>query len=209
MAKAGTAKRSYESPLREERAKQTRDAVFEAAGRLFTTRGWAATGVRDIAREAGVAIETVYSHCASKTELLRQVIDIAVVGDEQAVPLAERPEFAALGEGTRDERVAKAAALLTEVHVRTAPFAKVVREAAYSDPAMAQELEDTRKRQRSDLDRAIRLMLGRKLAAHELDGVTAVVSVEGYLLLTEFNGWSAKQYQQWIASIIDRLLPSS
>jgi hypothetical protein len=156
-----------------------------------------------------VAIETVYSHCSSKTELLRAVIDIAVVGDEQDVPLAERPEFAALGVGTRKERLAKTAALLTEVHARTAPFAKVIREAAYADPAMAQELEDTRKRQRSDIERGVRLVLGRKLAASELDGVTAVVSAEGYLLLTEFNGWSPKQYQQWIATTLDQILPPS
>ena len=202
-------RRGYRSPLREQRAQQTRDAVLDAASRLFTTRGWAATGIRDIAREAGVAAETVYAHYSSKAALLRRVVDIAVVGDEDAVPLAQRPEFAALGTGSRDERVAATARLLTEVHVRTAGFAKVIREAAHTDESMATELESTRHRQRTDVARALTLLLGRRPTATELNGITAVVSVEIFLLLTEFSGWSPGQYQRWIAETLGLILPSS
>jgi AcrR family transcriptional regulator len=202
-------RRGYRSPLREQRAQQTRDAVLDAASRLFTTRGWAATGIRDIAREAGVAAETVYAHYSSKAALLRRVVDIAVVGDEDAVPLAQRPEFAALGTGSRDERVAATARLLTEVHVRTAGFAKVIREAAHTDESMATELESTRQRQRTDVARALTLLLGRRPTATELNGITAVVSVEIFLLLTEFSGWSPGQYQRWIAETLGLILPSS
>jgi len=183
--------------------------VLDAASRLFTTRGWAATGIRDIAREAGVAAETVYAHYSSKAALLRRVVDIAVVGDEDAVPLAQRPEFAALGTGSRDERVAATARLLTEVHVRTAGFAKVIREAAHTDESMATELESTRQRQRTDVARALTLLLGRRPTATELNGITAVVSVEIFLLLTEFSGWSPGQYQRWIAETLGLILPSS
>jgi AcrR family transcriptional regulator len=204
-----SSRRRYRSPLREQRAQQTRDAVLEAASRLFTSRGWTATGVRDIAREAGVAAETVYAHYASKTALLRHVIDIAVVGDEEAVPLAQRPEFAALGAGSRSERIAAAARLITDVHVRTAGFAKVIREAAHTDEAMAEELAGTRQRQRSDVERALKLLIGRKPTVTELEGIVAVVSVEVYLLLTEFSGWSPDQYQRWIAETLELILPSS
>ena len=183
--------------------------MLDAASRLFTSRGWAATGIRDIAREAGVAAETVYAHYSSKTTLLRRVVDIAVVGDEDAVPLAQRPEFAALGTGSRDERVAATARLLTEVHVRTAGFAKVIREAAHTDESMAAELESTRQRQRTDVERALRLLLGRRPTATELNGITAVVSVEVFLLLTEFSGWKPGQYQRWVAETLGLILPSS
>jgi AcrR family transcriptional regulator len=183
--------------------------VLDAASQLFTSRGWAATGVRDIAREAGVAAETVYAHYASKTALLRQVVDIAVVGDEEAVPLAQRPRFTALGAGSRRERIAAAARLITEVHVRTAGFAKVIREAAHTDGAMAEELEQTRQRHRSDVERALRLLIGRRPTAEELDGIVAVVSVEVYLLLTEFSGWSPGQYETWMAETLELILPSS
>ncbi len=75
-------------------AVQTRAAVVEAATALFGENGWAGTGMRDVARAVGVAVETVYSNFGSKAELLLAALDVAVVGDAQQVPLAERPEFA-------------------------------------------------------------------------------------------------------------------
>ncbi len=183
--------------------------MLDAASRLFTSRGWAATGIRDIAREAGVAAETVYAHYSSKTSLLRQVVDIAVVGDEDAVPLAQRPDFVALGAGSRDQRVAAAARLITDVHLRTARFANVIREAAHTDETMADELESTRQRHRTDVGRALRLLLGRKPTTTELDGIVAVVSVEVYLLLTEFSGWRPERYERWIAETLELILPTS
>jgi AcrR family transcriptional regulator len=202
-------RRRYSSPLREQRATQTRAAVLDAASGLFTTRGWAATGMRDVAREAGVATETVYAHFSSKTDLLGQVVDIAVVGDEDAVPLAQRPEFVALGHGPRAGRIVAAAQLLTEVHVRTAGFAKVLREAAHTDEAMADELDSTRRRMRADVERALTLLIGRNPTDQELDGILAVVSVEVYLLLTEFSRWDRRQYEAWIAETLEHLVPRS
>jgi AcrR family transcriptional regulator len=205
----GSSRRRYSSPLREQRAKQTRATVLDVASGLFTTRGWAATGMRDVARAAGVATETVYAHFSSKTDLLRQVVNIAVVGDEDAVPLAQRPEFIAIGHGPRDERIAAAAQLLTEVHVRTAGFAKVIREAAHTDEAMADELDSTRRRQRTDVERALALLIGRNPTAQELDGILAVVSVEVYLLLTEFSQWNHRQFEAWMAETLELLVPRS
>jgi len=195
--------------LREQRAQQTRAAVLDAARGLFTTRGWAATGMRDVARAAGVATETVYAHFSSKTDLLRQVANIAVVGDEDAVPLAQRPEFAAMGHGSRAERIAAAAQVLTGVHARTAGLAKVIREAAHTDEAMADELESTRRRQRTDVGRALLLLIGRNPTDQELDGILAVASPEVYLLLTEFSGWDREQFAAWMTETLERLVPRS
>jgi hypothetical protein len=36
----------------------------------------------------------------------------------------------------------------------------------------------------------------------------AILSVEVYQLLTEMSGWTARQYEDWAAGVIDRLLPS-
>jgi AcrR family transcriptional regulator len=78
--------------------------------------------MRDVAREAGVAVETVYANFRSKTELLMAAIDVSVVGDTEPVPLAQRPEFAHLSVGSFADRVAAAARLLT-ARVRAAPRA--------------------------------------------------------------------------------------
>lgn len=200
-------RRRYHSPLREQRAQQTRDAVLAAATRLFTTRGWAATGMRDIAREAGTATETLYSHFPSKTALLRTVIDVAVVGDEAPRPLAERPQFTALAEGGRAERLAAAARLVTDIQRRTVGPAKVLREAAAGDATIAEMLEATRARQRLDVAAALGLLIGREPSAREVDGVWALVSVEVYLLLVEVRGWSDAEYESWLAETLDQVVP--
>ena len=83
--------RSYDSTHRRAMADQNQRSVFAAASKLFATRGWAATGMRDVAREAGVSVETVYGAAGSKRALLLRVIDIAIVGDDEQVLL--RPDL--------------------------------------------------------------------------------------------------------------------
>jgi AcrR family transcriptional regulator len=53
--------RAYRSPRREQQAAETRSMVASAAARMFGERGWAATGMREVARAAGVSVETVYA----------------------------------------------------------------------------------------------------------------------------------------------------
>jgi len=54
-------------------AKATYKAILVVAGGLFTSKGYEHTTVAEIAREAGVAVGTVYRHFADKTELLYAV----------------------------------------------------------------------------------------------------------------------------------------
>ena len=180
-----------------------------AAAELFTTRGWAATGMRDVADAAGVAIETVYSHFASKRALLQAVIDVAVVGDERSLAVAERDEFAALGRGRRGERVAAAAALVRAVHERTAAYAMVLREAAPGDEQIAELLQATRARQRQDVEAGVALLIGRPPTAVETDELWALLSPELYLLLVNEAGWTPAAYENWVATTLDRVVPRS
>ena len=99
-------------------ALRNRQSVLEAATARFCERGWAAS-VRDIARAAGVSVETVYAHFGSRVDLLNEVLDVAVVGDDAPVALVDRPEFAALSAGSRREQVLAAAALNTSINQRT------------------------------------------------------------------------------------------
>ena len=90
---------------------------------MFVTKGWLATGMRDVAAEAGVATETLYTYFSSKRGLFQAVVDIAVVGDDRPIAVAERPEFAAIAHGRHADRCAAAARLLTAIYGRTAAFA--------------------------------------------------------------------------------------
>lgn len=203
--KGGT--RRYRSPLRAKRATETRAALLAAAGDLFVANGWAATGMRDIAARAGVATETLYAHFSSKRAIFQAVVDVAVVGDEEPVAVAERPEFRALGVGPRAARVAAAAALVAAVNGRTAAFAAVVREAAPGDPQIAEVLDATRRRQRQDVEAGMTLILGRPPTTVELDEVWALTSPELYLLLVGVAGWAPEQYERWVATTLTRALP--
>jgi AcrR family transcriptional regulator len=195
--------------LRDKRAAETREALLAAAARLFLEKGWAATGMRDVAAEANVSTETVYAHFTSKRGVLRAVIDVAVVGDDQDVALAERPEFTALGRGRRADRVAAAARLLAGIQERTAGLAKVLREAAAGDEELVAALRDMRQRQRLDVARAAELMLVRPPTGVERDGIWAIVSPDVYLLLVEESGWTLEQYEAWIIDVLERVLPRS
>jgi AcrR family transcriptional regulator len=203
------APRRYRSPRREQQAAQTRAEIIGAATRLFTTKGWAATGMRDVAREAGVATETVYAHFSSKTELFRRVNDVAVVGDDAPLPLGQRPEFAALGQGSRADRISAAAVLLTDVNQRTSGFSKALREAAPTDAVMAEMLRAARERIRTDIASGAAAVMGRMPTRLERDSLWALLSIEVYVLLVEESGWSIKQYRTWVAETLEREIPSS
>lgn len=206
MAPAGTS-RAYRSDLRTQRAAETRQAVVAAATELFVEKGWAATGMREIAAAAGVALETVYAHFSSKPGVLRAVADAAVMGDDEPLPLAARPEFLALGRGRRSARIRAAASLLTSIQARTAPIARVLREAAPADADIAEQLHATRENQRRDMAAALELVVGRPPTVAERDGIWAIASPEIYLLLVVESGWTPQQYEEWFAATMERVTP--
>jgi AcrR family transcriptional regulator len=151
----------------------------------------------------------VYSHFSSKRGLLLAVADAAVVGDDAPVPLAERAEFLAIGQGRRPARIRAAARLLTGVQVRTAAIAVLLRQAAPADAEIAELLHATRERQRVDVGRAVEMIIGRAPAPAERDGVWAIASPEVYLLLVDGSGWTPEQYEAWVADTLERVIPRS
>ncbi len=59
---------------REDSQKLTRDRLLEAGRRLFITRGYGGTSLRDIATEAGYSQGAFYSNFASKEALLLELL---------------------------------------------------------------------------------------------------------------------------------------
>jgi AcrR family transcriptional regulator len=66
---------------RQAMADQTRRDILQTARQLFARQGYAATSVADIAREAGVAVQTIYGRLGSKRGMLMALIDLI---DEEA-----------------------------------------------------------------------------------------------------------------------------
>lgn len=202
-------RRAYRSPRRQQQAAETRAAVLEAATRLFGERGWAATGMRDVAREAGVSVETVYANFRTKSDLLMAALDVAVVGDAEPVPLDRRAQFAALGHGGRDQRIRAAARLVTDIHRRTAGVNSALREAAASDPALDRLMREREEGRRSNVEEGLALVVGHRVTPEESDALWAVLDIGVYRMLTDLRGWTPHQYETWLAGTIDRLLDGS
>lgn len=197
--------RSYSSPRRQKQAAETKAAVLNAARTLFSERGWGGTGMREVASAAEVSVETVYSLFGSKPELFQAALDVAVVGDLDEVPVAQRPEFQALGEMSWQEAVRAAARMMAAVHRDAVGMERALREGAASDPSLARVLVENEERRRSDTAKAFELIAGRRPTPTERDGCWALNSFEVYDLLVNRSGWSLRRYEDWLAERLSSL----
>ncbi len=198
--------RRYVSELRSRQAQRTRAAVLEVAHRLFVERGWAATGVRNIAEEAGITVKTIYDTFGSKAELFKAVVDVAAAGDDEPAAVMERERFAALAEGDLPQRAAAGARLAVEVHRRTVDLMRVWRTAADTDPTLAEALAIEMEHQRQTFVAGIALIAGHDVERQHAEGLWVVMNDQGYQLLVRHAGWSDAQYEQWLTHTITRLL---
>ncbi len=58
----------------------TKNKIHTAAIKLFAKKGFAATGVKDIAEEAGISIGLMYRHYKKKEDLFNELVTYAVEG---------------------------------------------------------------------------------------------------------------------------------
>lgn len=194
---------------RAEQAVATRRRIVDAAGRFFVRDGYAATTLQQIADEAGVAVQTVYFHFGNKRSLLKELVDIASVGDDEPVPLLDRPwvqELRAAPGGTEALRIWLRAS--RAIFGRVAPILRIVRDAAGSDPEMAAQWE-INQHQRHAAHRALAELLDAKGALRRdltldeaADTLFALISLEVYVLLTVERGWAPEQWERWAARTV-------
>ena len=146
--------RSYRSPMRAEQAAATRRAVLVAARELFTTTGYAGSTVADVARLAGVSVDTVYTSVGRKPELLLAVHDMALGGGDEPLSAQQRDYVAAVlaAPGARAKLETYAAALAERLP-SVVPLAESLRVAAEHDPACRAVLEGLDERRRSNMRR--------------------------------------------------------
>ena len=207
MAQKST--REYHSPLRREQAEQTRAAILAAAGDLFTELGWDGTSMGKIATRAGVSMETVYSGFGSKSKLLTAVMDVAVVGDDEPFPLAERESVLGLTSGSRSERVIKAARMAATISERTCDLVRALIQGASANAALAQKLADLDARRRGEIARFFELVTSRPPTGSELDEVWLLTSAEVFHMFVRRSGWTPQQYERWLADRLEEITSAS
>lgn len=214
-AEAVNARRDYDNSGREEQAQLTRRRILEATRRVVVRKGYVATTVVAIAKEARVSRETVYKAFGSKPELIKRVYDIALVGDEAPIPLRDRPAYRAMVEDPAAEgRLCRYAAIVRHIYHRLGPLLGVLLIAARSgEPELRGFMEKTDQesiqgaRHIAELiaaTGALRPDLDRQRAA---DIIWTLRAPEVHYLLTTVRGWSEEDYEQWLArTLVDALL---
>ena len=198
---------------REERARDRRQRVLDAASRLFLERGYVATTVEAIAREAAVAPATVYQAFGTKQAVLARILDTTIAGDTGPAALLERDwvKEAAKHPDPR-QRLALVIKRTARVAARTAPIKEVMRDAAAADPAVRQLLDQDDQRRYITQQALVDLVIGESsLRAgcdreHAVATFFALVNSNCYQLLARQLGWSPARWQQWLTGVLDHEL---
>jgi AcrR family transcriptional regulator len=208
---AETVKRPYRSARRREQAVETRLRIIGAAHDLFVSEGYGRTTIAEVARTAGVAVETVYAAYRNKPTLLRQVWYATFRGDEEDIRLLDRPEIhAVLAEPDLATRLHAHAVALGPVFRRIAPLLRALEGATTSEPAataMLAEFDERRLDAATHYARAAATTGQLAVSEDECRDLLAA-TMDGALWhrLVEERGWSDDRYAQLLGSMWVALL---
>ncbi|TDW18386.1 TetR/AcrR family transcriptional regulator [Kribbella kalugense] len=202
-------KRKYNAVTRRERAEQRRRDVVVAAQELFEADGFQATTISAVARRAGVSAESIYKGFGTKAALAKAVFDFVIAGDDEPLPIAQRPEALAI-QAQPDVR-RKIRMYVAGVVVRQQRSARVqilIRDGRHSDETLRetwQTLLDERLAGMTMFGRHL-LETGELRPGITLEEVADVlwtyISVELYELLVLLRDWSPERYGEHVATVI-------
>lgn len=204
--------------MRAERAARTRAAVLAAARERFLADGYAGTTMRSVAQAAGVSVPTVELAFGTKAALLKAAIDVAIAGDDEPVPVLDRP-WAGAARAAADpaELLGLVAGVLAAAQARSAGLML----ALFEGSAGGDELAALRRQMVAQRETTAGWLVDRLAGLTPLrpdldrgeavDTVWALLEPSLYDRLTRHRGWSAQRYERWIAASLGTLLldPSS
>ncbi|OBF80544.1 TetR family transcriptional regulator [Mycobacterium sp. 852002-51163_SCH5372311] len=196
--------RRYDSTRRRQQAQQNRHAVLAAARKRFLAQGYATTTIAEIARDAGVSVETVYKAFATKAGVLKALFDVSVAGDDEPIPMVQRDVIQNVVNATEAARKLEIYAQhLASTMPRSAPVQLLARDGAASSPDAAEVWKQIRQETlaamtmfASDLANTGQLRVSSRQAR---DVLWTYHAPELYELLVIERGWSAGRYGKFIA----------
>jgi AcrR family transcriptional regulator len=183
--------------LREEQAAVTRRRILDAGRRLFFRDGYAATTLKAVAREAGVAEQTVYAVFGSKAAILAELRALVV-----DLPEADAPFRTALEEPTLEGRLITFAHSIRRRWELAGDIVKVNEDAARADPGVRAGVEEARRRRAGGLG-ALAQGIARDFApgmdvARAAALLDALTLHDVYAELVGVHGWSPDAYEVWL-----------
>lgn len=201
--------KTSKGPTRKQRAAATRGKIVAAATTLFAESGYQATTMSDIARAAGVAVQTVHFVFHTKVALLNEAFEAAVFGDLGPPP--QQQWFRALA-AERDGRrlLASVVKNVAQIAERTAPMSRVIRAAPDEEAAAVWRRQEQLRRD------GYRYMIG-LLAAdqrlrpdldieHATDLLMFIAGPDSYQVLVNDYGWTGEHWKKWTTGTLAQQL---
>jgi len=201
--------RTYSSTLRADQARQTRRRIVDAAAELFAEHGYAGTTIDAVATAAGVSRKTVFDSVGGKAQLMKLAYDFAIVGDDEPVPLADRPEMRAmLAEPDYGKRLAMYASLVVGIDRRLSSAWRAFEGAATSDPEAAKFYVAMVQQRRQAMREAAQMFADAGALRPDLDVEVAADLMwfyndpSLYDKLVRQRGWSVDRFQAWLGEAL-------
>ncbi len=184
--------------LREERAAVTRRRILDAARHRLFEDGYAATTLKAIATEAGVAVQTVYAVFGSKAAILAELRALAV-----NLPEADQAGHAAMSESTPERRLAGFAHSIRLRWEIAGDIVRVNQDAVRADPSLRPGIAAAEARRRGGIAafvRGIEADLGARINVDRSIGVMNALTLYAvYEELISVQGWTPDAYEAWLA----------
>ena len=197
-------RRRYESMRRATQAQETRADIAGAARELFMTKGWAATTVRDVAREAGVSVPTVYAAYGSKAGLAQALVDAAALAADRSRQLADLEAAT-----TPAEQLAAMVAFDRRLFERAGDLNTLVREAGRTEADLARLYEEGRRAADEVRTQVFGSWPPGTLRTDEptaVDVYAALCTIDVFTTLTGERGWSPERVERWWRDVLTREL---
>jgi AcrR family transcriptional regulator len=184
--------------LREERAAVTRHRILDAARHRFFEDGYAATTLRAVAEEAGVAVQTVYAVFGSKAAILAELRALVV-----DLPEADTEFRAAMAESTPERRLAHFAHSIRNRWELAGDIVRVNQDAVRVDPSLRPGIAAADARRHGGIAafvRGIEADLGARIDIDRSIGVVNALTLYAvYEELVAVQGWTPDAYEAWLA----------
>jgi len=127
--------RGYDVSSRLAESARTRQRILEAARARMLERGYRGTTIADVAKLAGVHVDTVYQLVGRKPVLLRELIEQAISGRDRPVAAEDRDYVKRMrAEPDPARKLAIYARAIRRIQTRMAPLFAALRDASATEP---------------------------------------------------------------------------
>jgi AcrR family transcriptional regulator len=205
--------RTYRSPLREEAARRTREAVLEAAVEVFVEVGYAGATIEQIAARAGVSRPTVFG-VGSKAQLFALARQRAATGGRVTANDEGFQQLLAIPDARR--LLTEFAAFTAAIAQRLGPLQLVLEQTAGTDPELAQLLQSSQQELLECASGVVAAVAATGSLRRDTPAEAAAdilwlqIQPTNYRRLVQERGWSHAAFERWhAAAMIAALLEPS